>query len=144
MTEDLVRKLADYEASDLPERTKAALRLAEVVRSQGGAVDRALYDQLREHFSDEQVLDLGMCAAFLSGWQRFVEAFGVVPDRWADGDPLPWEAILDDGDEVPPEAATGASAPPGRTASAGPAASSPASSAEAPPSSTAEEADHRS
>lgn len=97
-TEDLVAKLADYEASDLPERTKAALRLADVVRTEGGAVDRALYDRLREHFSDDQVLDLGMCASFVSGWQRFVEAFGIVPDRWSDGDPLPWEAVLRDDD----------------------------------------------
>jgi hypothetical protein len=43
-----------------------------------------------EHFSDEQLLDLGMTAAFFFGWQRFIEAFKIVPDRWAEGDPDPW------------------------------------------------------
>lgn len=97
-TEDLVAELADYEASDLPERTKAALRLADLLRSGQGSLDRASYEALREHFSDDQLLDLGMCVAFASGWQRFVEAFGVVPDRWSEGDPLPWEAVVRDDD----------------------------------------------
>lgn len=101
-TEDLVQKLADYEASDLPERTKVALRLAEKLTFEPGSVDEAFVGQLKEHFTDDQVLDLGMCVAFLSGWQRFIEAFGIVPDRWSDGDPLPWDAILHD-DKPPPD-----------------------------------------
>ena len=55
-------------------------------------VDEDFYRRLREHFSDDQILDLGMSVAFFSGWQRFIEAFKIVPDRWADGDPLPWAA----------------------------------------------------
>ncbi|OGK83530.1 MAG: hypothetical protein A2X52_20905 [Candidatus Rokubacteria bacterium GWC2_70_16] len=88
--EDQVAKLADYEASDLPERTKMALRLADRLWGDHRSVDGAFHTELRRHFSDDQILDLGMCIAFASGWQRFVEAFQVVPDRWAAGDPLPW------------------------------------------------------
>ena len=29
---------------------------------------------------------------FFSGWQRFNEAFGIVPDRWTEGSPLPFAA----------------------------------------------------
>ena len=32
-------------------------------------------------FTEDQILDLGMCLAFTTGWQRFIEAFGVVPDH---------------------------------------------------------------
>ena len=39
-TEDLVSKLADYEHSDLPERTKAALRLADRLSGERPVVDR--------------------------------------------------------------------------------------------------------
>jgi alkylhydroperoxidase family enzyme len=95
-TEDLVAKLADYEGSDLPERTKAALRLADRISGDPSQVDEAFHAELRRHFSDDQILDLGMCIAFASGWQRFIEAFKVVPDRWAEGDPLPWAAIVAD------------------------------------------------
>lgn len=94
-TEDLVAKLADYEASDLPERTKMALRFADRMTAPTPSIDPAFHDDLRRHFTDDQILDLGMTITFASGWQRFIEAFGVVPDRWIDGSP-PFRALLDE------------------------------------------------
>ncbi len=92
-TEDLVAKLTDYESSDLPERTKMALRLADRLTGETPAVDEAFHDELRRHFSDDQILDLGMTITFASGWQRFIEAFGIVPDRWRDDAPPPFQAL---------------------------------------------------
>ena len=92
-TEDLVAKLADYERSDLPERTKGALRLADSLSSHHPRIDPAFYAELRRHFSDDELLDLGMTIAFASGWQRFIEAFGIVPDRWTEGGPPPFRAL---------------------------------------------------
>ena len=57
------------------------------------AIDPAFHEALRQHFTDDQVLDLGMTIAFASGWQRFIEAFGVVPDRWREGTPPPFRAL---------------------------------------------------
>ena len=94
-TEDLVAKLADYEHSDLPERTKAALRLADRLSGDRPALDEAFYEELRRHFSDDEVLDLGMTISFASGWQRFIEAFGIVPDRWTEAGPSPFRALSD-------------------------------------------------
>ena len=90
-SEDLVEKVRDYERSDLPERTKAALRLADNLRGVDPLVDEEAYATLSGHFTDDEILDLGMCMAFALGWQRFIEAFGIVPDQWRDGSPLPWE-----------------------------------------------------
>ena len=93
-SEDLVAKLADYEASDLPDRTKMALRYADRMTSPAPpAIDPAFHEALRRHFSDDQILDLGMTITFASGWQRFIEAFGIVPDRWADGSRPPFHAL---------------------------------------------------
>jgi alkylhydroperoxidase family enzyme len=89
-TENIVDKVRHYEQSDLPLRTKAAIRLADAIANDPSAVDEAFHADLRQHFSDDEILDLGMCVAFVSGWQRFIEAFKIVPDRWADGDRLPW------------------------------------------------------
>ena len=89
-TEDVVAKLADYEASDLPERTKAALRLADRLAGANPTIDPDFYGELRRHLSDDEILDLGMTATFVSGWQRFIEAFGVRPDAWSADTPLPW------------------------------------------------------
>ncbi len=92
-TEDLISKLADYERSDLPARTKAALRLADRLSGEHPVVDRAFYDELRSHFSEDEIIDLGMTVTFAGGWQRFIEAFGIVPDRWKDGQPAPFRAL---------------------------------------------------
>jgi alkylhydroperoxidase family enzyme len=94
-TEDLVAKLADYEASDLPERTKMALRFADRMTGARPTIDPVFHEALRAHFTDDQILDLGMTITFASGWQRFIEAFGVVPDRWRDGAPPPFHALDD-------------------------------------------------
>ena len=92
-TEDVVAKLEDYEASDLPERTKAALRLADRLAGEQPRIDAELHAQLRAHFTDDQIIDLGMTLTFASGWQRFIEAFGIVPDRWQDGAPPPFRPL---------------------------------------------------
>jgi alkylhydroperoxidase family enzyme len=93
-TEDIVAKLADYERSDLPERTKAALRLADRLSGEHPVIDPAFYGELRSHFSEDEIVDLGMTATFASGWQRFIEAFGIVPDRWKEGE-RPFHALAD-------------------------------------------------
>jgi alkylhydroperoxidase family enzyme len=87
----MIAKLADYESSDLPDRTKAALRLADHLTGDPGPIDAPLEVQLRQWFTEEQILDLGMCLAFATGWQRFIEAVGIVPDWWRDGSTPPWE-----------------------------------------------------
>ena len=93
-TEDVVAKLADYESSDLPERTKVALRFADRVSgAPPTTIDDTLRDQLKEHFTDDQVLDLGMTIGFMSGWQRFIESVGIVPDTWRDGSAPPFRAL---------------------------------------------------
>ncbi len=86
----MVAKLADYEASDLPERTKAALRYADRLTSPESRIDQAFYEMLRRSLSDDELLDLGMMVMFFHGWQRFIDAFGIVPDRWREGDRLPF------------------------------------------------------
>jgi alkylhydroperoxidase family enzyme len=94
-TEDLVAKLTDYESSDLPERTKVALRLADRLAGDQPTVDPELNAALRQHFSGDELIDLGMTLTFASGWQRFIEAFGIVPDHWRDGAPLPFGPLAD-------------------------------------------------
>ena len=87
-------KLADYEASDLPERTKMALRFADRMTAPAPpSIDPEFHAALRAHFTDDQILDLGMTIAFASGWQRFIEAFGIVPDTWRDGSAPPFHHL---------------------------------------------------
>ena len=73
--------LDDYEASAaLSDRPKAGPALADKISGDHTSVDEDFYAHLRDHFSDDEILDLGMTIAFFSGWQRFIEAFGIRPD----------------------------------------------------------------
>ena len=81
-TDPLEAKLDDYAGSGLPERTKAALRRADRLSGEAPRIDAAFHAELKHVFSDAELLDLGMTIVFFSGWQRFNEAFGIVPDSW--------------------------------------------------------------
>lgn len=96
-TEELVAKLEDYERADLPDRIKAALRYVDRLTSDASQVDRAFYDELRRDLTDDELLDLGMVAMFFDGWQRLIDAFGIVPDRWREGDALPFGPLTNPG-----------------------------------------------
>jgi hypothetical protein len=91
-TEETIERIRDPENSDLPARTRAALRYADHIAGDPGPIPATLEADLRRWFGDDEILDLGMCLAFASGWQCFIESVGIVPDRWRDGSTPPWEA----------------------------------------------------
>jgi len=93
LSEDDVEKMHDYENSDLPERTKMALRLTDRLFQDRGRIDDTFYERLCEHFDEDELLDLGMTLAFVLGWQRFIEAFGIRPDNWSEGMACPWNPL---------------------------------------------------
>jgi alkylhydroperoxidase family enzyme len=74
----------------LPAKTVAALRLVDLLTAPQLTVDEATYRQLREHLDDVEILELGAALSVGSGWQRFIEAFGIRPDFWAETTPLTW------------------------------------------------------
>ena len=92
LTEGEVQEaLGDLDRADLPARTVAALRLADCLSGERPLVDDALFALLRRHFDEGQILELGAALTVASGWQRMIEAFGIRPDAWSEGTPLPWK-----------------------------------------------------
>jgi alkylhydroperoxidase family enzyme len=88
---DVDAALGDLDAAiTLPPATVAALRLADRLTEASPTVDEAFYAELRRHFDDGQILALGAALSVASGWQRFIEAFGIRPDGWTDATPMPW------------------------------------------------------
>jgi alkylhydroperoxidase family enzyme len=81
---DVQAALGNLEAaSALSPATVAALRLADRLTDAEPTVDSAFYAELRCHFDDGQILALGAALSVASGWQRFIEAFGIRPDGWS-------------------------------------------------------------
>lgn len=54
----MAAKVDDYERSDLPERHKVALRLADAMMTRPGDMSDELVADLRRHFSAEQLVEL--------------------------------------------------------------------------------------
>jgi alkylhydroperoxidase family enzyme len=82
--------LGDLERADLPAKTVAALRLVDLLSVPQPMIDTATYQRLREHLDDRELLELGAALSVASGWQRFIEAFGIRPDSWTEAMSLPW------------------------------------------------------
>ena len=82
--------LGDLDTADLPRATIAALRLADRLSDVRPHIDAAFYAELRQALNEDEILELGAALSIASGWQRFIEAFGIRPDVWTDTTPLPW------------------------------------------------------
>ena len=89
--EAAVGDLADRStAGVLPAATVAALKLADALTEHGVPhVDPALMAELEANFDHGEILELGSALSVASGWQRFIEAFGIRPDQWSEATPAP-------------------------------------------------------
>jgi AhpD family alkylhydroperoxidase len=81
VTEDLVCALErPQEADDLAPAEKAAIRYGELMATDHLAIDDAMYDELGEHFSEAQVVELGMICAFFVGFGRLAATYHMVEE----------------------------------------------------------------
>jgi AhpD family alkylhydroperoxidase len=99
LTEDAVCSLEQpAESPDLSESDRSALRFADLFATNHLAIDDAVYDDLRRHFGEDQLVALGLHCAFCVGLGRLAATWHVVddvPDTFrADGDSLlaPWSS----------------------------------------------------
>ncbi len=56
--ESMQRRIANYESSDFSDATKAALRLTDAMIVQPGDIDADLRDSIRQHLTDEQIVEV--------------------------------------------------------------------------------------
>ena len=79
------RAIGPLPSSGFDDATVAALQLADTMASPHPDVDDAQYAELRRHFDEDEILELAVALSLTTGWQRFIEAFGIRPDRWSPG-----------------------------------------------------------
>jgi len=80
LTEEKIVLLAEYETSDaFTDREKAALRYAALFKSGEAAIDEdGVYEALQRHFSDEEIIELGLFCAETDGVGKFVRSLNVL------------------------------------------------------------------
>ena len=80
VTEEQLARVMDETDAVFDARDRAVLKLADQVAmtNQHGHLDRALYAELRAHFDEAQIFELGMTAGFLTGMAKFIFVYDLV------------------------------------------------------------------
>ncbi len=68
------------EAENLSAAEKAAIRFGEKMASDHLSIDDAIYGELREHFSEAQIVELGMTTAFFVGFGRLAATLNMTEE----------------------------------------------------------------
>ena len=78
MTEELIAALPQYQASELfTPREKAAIRFADILAGDHRRAAPELFDALREHFTEPEILELGWRIVTFVGYGRFIHVLGL-------------------------------------------------------------------
>lgn len=82
LTEKKIQEVWDYENSDaFSTREKLALRFADYLRTDLEKIDDAFYAELKKHFSEEELVELGIWCAENVGSGSFVRTLDII--TWA-------------------------------------------------------------
>ena len=89
------------------EAEKAAIRYGELLATDHLAIDDGVYDDLRRHFSEEQIVELGTYAAFCVGFGRLGATWNMIeelPDRFKTNErATPWGGDSDHPSMIVPQ-----------------------------------------
>jgi AhpD family alkylhydroperoxidase len=97
VTDELVCSLArPAEAADLTVAERAALRFADLLATDHLSIDESVYDDLRRHFDEGQIVELGLRCARTIGFGRLNATWMNIdhlPDRFKDAQGVltPWD-----------------------------------------------------
>jgi AhpD family alkylhydroperoxidase len=69
-----------FEAQDLSEREKAAIAYADISSTNHFAINDETFAALRQHFSEAEIVELGMFVAYFIGFGRLAAAWDMVEE----------------------------------------------------------------
>jgi len=77
LEEGTIATIADYQASsELSAAEKAAVEFAELLALDHHAIDDAVLGELRRHFTEEQIMEIGWAAGSFIAFGRLIHVFG--------------------------------------------------------------------
>ena len=78
MTEEKIAEIPHYRTSSkLSAREKAAIHYAEVLAGNPHSADQALFDELRQQFTESEIIDLGIRIMTFVGYGRLIAVLGL-------------------------------------------------------------------
>ncbi len=78
LTEEQIGELSIYQDSTiLTPRERAAVRYADVLAGDHTQASPELFDELRQHFTEPEIIDLGFRITAFVGYGRFIRALGL-------------------------------------------------------------------
>jgi alkylhydroperoxidase family enzyme len=77
----MVVALADPEHGQFTPRERLALRFATLLAQDHHKIDDAVFDELREHFTDAEIVELGLVTGQFIGFGRFLAALDLENPR---------------------------------------------------------------
>lgn len=100
LTEDAVCSLErPADGPDLSDAERAALKFADLFATNHLAIDNTIYDELRQHFAEDQLVELGVHCAIALGIGRLTATWDVtddIPDAFRSdngGQVSPWSSV---------------------------------------------------
>ena len=97
LTEDLVCALEQpYDAPGLTDAERAAIRFGELFAMNHLTIDDSLFDQLKQHFTEPEIMELAMNVAFFVGFGRLGAVLHMVEEL-----PSAFQGSIDDGPVTP-------------------------------------------
>jgi len=74
----LIAEISNFETSTLlSPREKAAIRYADVLAGEHQKASTELFDDLRAHFTEAEIIDLGLRIVTFVGYGRLIHALGL-------------------------------------------------------------------
>jgi alkylhydroperoxidase family enzyme len=80
LTEERIAALEHVESGPFTPRERAAIRFAEVMAVDHRRADDAFFGELRRHFTDAEIVELGVSIALNLGLGRFNAMLGIEPE----------------------------------------------------------------
>jgi len=78
LTEEKIAEIPHYRTSTkLSAREKAAIHYAEVLAGNHHSADQALFDELRQQFTEAEIVDLGLRIMTFVGYGRLIYVMGL-------------------------------------------------------------------
>jgi hypothetical protein len=87
LTEEMIDEgVENYRDSDrFTEAEKLALRYSELMATDPGAIDHRFYEQLLRHYTDQEIVELGVFIGFNLGYHTFFSTLDFYPMFSPDG-----------------------------------------------------------